>query len=85
MTTADLPPSLSKLPVTWLCLGELFEMEMLAGFACYSQDKDTRAVRPRIGWAVRDMVAVPVTRKAWWVEAANEGAVPDHIAKWLKR
>jgi hypothetical protein len=63
MTTGNFPSSLSKVPLTWLYLDQVFEMEMLAGFACYSQDKDTRAVRPKIGWAVRDVGVVPVARK----------------------
>ena len=58
-------------------------MEMLAGFACYTQDKDTRAVRPKIGWAVRDVGVVPISRREWWAEAAKEGAVPEYIAKAL--
>lgn len=84
MTTADFPSSLSKVPLTWDCLGEIFEMEMLAGFACYSQDTETRAIRPKIGWAVRDVGVVPIGRREWWAEAAKEGAVPEYVANWLK-
>ncbi len=84
MTTESFPPSLSKVPLTWLYLGQIFEMEMLAGFACYSQDKETRAVRPKIGWAVRDVGVVPIGRREWWAEAAREGAVPEYIADALK-
>jgi hypothetical protein len=47
MTTESFPPGLSNVRLTWNCLGELFEMEMLAGFACYTHDKETRAVRPK--------------------------------------
>ncbi len=83
MTTESFPPSLSKVPLTWLYLGQVFEMEMLAGFACYSQDKETRAVRPKIGWAVRDVGVVPIDRREWWAEAAKEGGVPDYIANLL--
>jgi hypothetical protein len=83
MTTEHFPPSLSKVPLTWNYLGQVFEMEMLAGFACYSQDSETRAVRPKIGWAVRDAGVVPISRREWWTEAAKEGAIPDQIAKAL--
>jgi hypothetical protein len=85
MSTADFPASLSKVPLTWNCLGQIFEMQMLAGFACYTQDKETRAVRPKIGWAVRDVGVVPISRREWWAEAAREGAVPDYVVNWLKQ
>ena len=83
MKTDNFPPSLSKVPLTWNCLGEIFEMEMLAGFACYTQDKETRAVRPKIGWAVRDVEAVPISDREWWQGAAKEGAIPPEIVEWL--
>ena len=84
MTSNEWPSGLSKVPLSWLYYDQIYEMEMLAGFAAYSQDKDTRAVRPRISWAVRDVGAVPVSRKQWWVEAAKEGAIPDWARRVLK-
>jgi len=83
MTTENFPPSLSKVPLTWFYLGQIFEMEMLAGFACYGQDKETRAVRPKIGWAVRDVGVVPLSDREWWAEAAKEGTVPAYITDAL--
>ena len=81
----DWPSSLSKVPLTWLYYGDIYEMEMLAGFAGYTQDKETRTIRPKIGWAVRDVGVVPVSRKQWWAEAAKEGKIPEWQAEMLKR
>ena len=85
LTTDKWPPSLSKVPLTWLYYTEIDEMEMLAGFAGYTQDTETRAVRPKIGWAVRDVGAVPIERLQWWAEAAKEGAIPEWQMDMLKR
>jgi len=43
---------LASAPLIWQCLSQTFEMEMIAGFVGVSQDPETRAVRPAIGWAV---------------------------------
>ena len=83
MKTANFPSSLSKVPLTWLYFDQVFEMEMLAGFVGYSQDEETRAIRPKIGWAVRDVGVVPISRREWWAEAAKEGAVPEGVVNWL--
>lgn len=52
--TDSLPGSLSKVPFTWYYYDEQFEMEFLAGFTGFTQDKDSLQLRPKIGWAVRE-------------------------------
>src|SRR5262249_23703412 len=53
--TAAFPSGLSMAPFTWKFLQEELAMELVAGFVGVSQDEETLAVRPAIGWAVRDM------------------------------
>jgi hypothetical protein len=50
----DLPVGLSKAPFCWHFLKQDFDMEFLGGFVGVSQDKETLAVKPEIGWAVRE-------------------------------
>lgn len=49
-----LPPALSVAPFTWKYLGQELPREFVAGFVGVAQDPDTLAVRPEIGWAVRE-------------------------------
>ena len=42
------------MPFTWYYYDEQFEMEFLAGFTGFTQDKDSLQLRPKIGWAVRE-------------------------------
>jgi hypothetical protein len=53
ITTKDLPSGLSKVPFIWDYRGTEYKMEFVAGFTSFTQDRDTFAVRPKIGWAVR--------------------------------
>jgi hypothetical protein len=53
-TTRDLPAGLSMAPFTWDCVGQKLDMELLAGFVAVSQDPRTLALRPAIGWSVRE-------------------------------
>lgn len=48
------PSGLSIAPFLWSYLGTKIPMELVAGFVGISQDPETLAVRPAIGWAVRD-------------------------------
>jgi hypothetical protein len=54
---ADLPSGLSKAPFRWNYLDRSFDMEFLGGFVGVAQDPETLAVRPEIGWAVREAPA----------------------------
>jgi hypothetical protein len=51
---SDLPTGVSRAPFHWDYLDRSFDMEFLGGFVGVSQDKDTLAVKPEIGWAVRE-------------------------------
>jgi uncharacterized protein DUF4419 len=54
---ADFPNGLSKAPFRWNCLDRTFDMEFLGGFVGVAQDQETLALRPEIGWAVREVPA----------------------------
>jgi Domain of unknown function (DUF4419) len=56
-TTENLPSGLSRVPFLWKFLQHEFQMELLGGFAGVSQDPHTLALRPEIGWAVREKVS----------------------------
>jgi hypothetical protein len=53
LTHDQLPSSVSAVPFTWEYEGEGFDYQFLAGVTAVTQDGGTRAVRPRVGWAVR--------------------------------
>jgi len=44
-------------PFRWLYLQTVFEMEFVGGLIGVAQDPETLALRPEIGWAVRDRMA----------------------------
>ena len=54
---ANLPSGLSKAPFRWNYLDRSFDMEFLGGFVGIAQDQETLALRPEIGWAVREAPA----------------------------
>ena len=54
ITTESLPGSLCTAPFTWQYLDRQYEMEFIAGFIGFTQSKEDLAVRPKIGWAVRE-------------------------------
>jgi hypothetical protein len=53
-TFEDLPGGLSKAPFRWELPEREFAMEFLGGFMGVAQDHETLALRPEIGWAVRE-------------------------------
>ena len=54
ITTESLPGSLCSAPFKWQYLDRHYEMEFVAGFIGYTQNLQDFAVRPKIGWAVRE-------------------------------
>jgi hypothetical protein len=54
----SIPVGLSLAPFEWRCLDQSFPMELLGGFVGVAQDAGTLALRPVIGWAVRDADAL---------------------------
>ena len=53
-STNSFPDRLSCAPFTWDYFSQKFPMEFVAGFVGLSQDPFTLAIRPAIGWGVRD-------------------------------
>lgn len=51
----DFPHGLMRAPFRWDFLVESFSMAFLGGFVGVSQDPETLAVRPAIGWAVQEV------------------------------
>lgn len=51
---SSIPVGLSLAPFEWKHLEQSFPMELLGGFVGVAQDAGTLALRPAIGWAVRD-------------------------------
>ncbi|MEZ4298414.1 MAG: DUF4419 domain-containing protein [Polyangiaceae bacterium] len=49
-----IPCGLSVAPFVWSHLGTEYQMELLGGFVGIAQDEGTLALRPAIGWAVRE-------------------------------
>jgi hypothetical protein len=49
----QLPSSVSAVPFVWEYHGDTLDYQFLAGVVAVTQDSDTRAIRPRVGWAVR--------------------------------
>ncbi|XP_077992473.1 uncharacterized protein LOC144446555 isoform X2 [Glandiceps talaboti] len=52
MSTNDFPKGLSAAPFTWEYIGEEFRMRFIGGFMGVSQDQESLALRPELGWAV---------------------------------
>ncbi|MGC4047082.1 MAG: DUF4419 domain-containing protein [Armatimonas sp.] len=52
MTSHVLPSSLSVAPFIWKYSGSKLSMKFVAGFVGASQDRETFAIRPEIGWAI---------------------------------
>jgi hypothetical protein len=52
------PSGLSQAPFVWNYRGQRFDMEFLGGFVGVAQDAATLALRPEIGWAIRQGGAV---------------------------
>ena len=55
ITTESLPGSLCRAPFVWQYLDRHYEMEFVAGFIGFTQNTENLAVRPKIGWGVREV------------------------------
>lgn len=53
LSTNHFSSGLSMAPFVWDYLGRKYDYEFIGGFVGVTQDKQTLAVRPKIGWAVR--------------------------------
>jgi Domain of unknown function (DUF4419) len=56
-TDEQFPGGLSRAPFRWHYPVRTFDMEFLGGFVGVAQDPETLALRPEIGWAVREAEA----------------------------
>lgn len=54
MTTDSVTTLMNSAPMIWNYHGTMYQMELLAGFIGSTQDPTTLAIRPKIGWAVRE-------------------------------
>jgi hypothetical protein len=54
-STDSFPVGLSKVPFVWKYYDLTFDMEFIGGFVGVTQDQQTLALRPEIGWAVLDV------------------------------
>lgn len=52
----DFPGGLARAPFVWEHLGTSFDMELLGGFVGVTQAPATLALRPEVGWAIREVV-----------------------------
>jgi hypothetical protein len=66
ITHSQLPSSASQVPFVWKYLGKEFDYQFVAGVLTVAQDKESRAIRPRIGWAVREAQDGTIQAEAEW-------------------
>lgn len=59
-----LPLGLSQVPCEWTVFEKVYPMELLGGFVGVAQEPESLALRPAIGWAVREVREVPEVRDA---------------------
>jgi hypothetical protein len=64
-----IPPGISVVPFEWNYFGQIYAMEFLGGYVGVAQDMDTLALRPAIGWAVREATGPGV--------ADRDGSTPE--------
>lgn len=54
LTSDCVPPGLSSTPFVWKDFNTDYNMQFYAGFMAVSQNPETLALRPEIGWAVAE-------------------------------
>jgi hypothetical protein len=60
ITSRDLPSGLSLVPFKLSSDKDKHSMQFIGGFVGVEQDADTRALRPKLGWAVRKLSKFPL-------------------------
>lgn len=58
------PNGIARAPFLWEYFNSLLNMEFLGGFVGIAQDAETLALRPEIGWAIRDVTAAAIREQA---------------------
>jgi hypothetical protein len=56
ITLKQLPSGISKAPFVWKFFGNNFDYDFLGGFVGVTQNVNTFAIRPKIGWAVGQQI-----------------------------
>lgn len=62
ITSGEMPRGLSIAPFKWEFPAGYYDMEFVVGFTSVTQDPNTFAVRPKIGWAVKEAKSAKVVR-----------------------
>jgi hypothetical protein len=84
----QIPSGISSVPFVWEYLGARVDMRLLAGFVGAAQDPESLALRPVIGWAVREdgPPPPPPTREEMFEEARESSGLPvgaTLMAGWI--
>ncbi|HEY4003099.1 MAG TPA: DUF4419 domain-containing protein [Candidatus Xenobia bacterium] len=82
LTTSSLPASISQVPFQWHSLGTDYEMYLVSGIVGIEQDPNTLAVRPKVGWAVRDVSAAARTPEQRIQAAIRQWEVRGFLDDW---
>ena len=80
---SSIPVGISLAPFEWRGLDQSFPMELLGGFVGVAQDAETLALRPVIGWAVREVddLAPPLAVQSFSaVEARGVAVIAGRIS-----
>ena len=83
MSTDNFPPSLSKVPLTWLYSGRFSRWRCLPGSPATPRTRIPVPSARRSDGRFATWAWFLFRRREWWVEAAKEGAVPEYIANAL--
>ena len=62
----ELPSSIARVPFKWDYLGTMLDMEFLGGFVGVTQLQPSLALRPEIGWAIRECKPLLAVRDLGW-------------------
>jgi len=82
ITDDQLPSSASQVPFVWKYYENNYDYQFVAGLLTVEQDKINRAVRPRVGWAVREVSQAKKRSTSSYAE--EESSVGDTTG-WLRR
>ena len=65
VTTSSFHPGVVSVPFEWIVLsqGKQYPMQFYAGFMAATQDPDTMAIHPELGWAVADRNEIETSSK----------------------
>jgi hypothetical protein len=82
ITDDQLPSSASQVPFVWKYYDNNYDYQFVAGLLTVEQDKTGHAIRPRVGWAVREALHDINRRSPTY---ANEESSVAGTTGWLCR